>query len=187
MFTVRTLLLTIGILISTACAKKEPSPPQSTVQGSTASLVSELSSVTVRAEKAPNFAWKDASGKVVDFDSFRGKATLVNFWATWCVPCKRELPDLVALSKEFSGKEVKILGISTDRGSNVVDEVSTFVREQGIPYQNLISNEEIEEAFGNIRMIPTSFLIDSQGKIVQTFVGGRSKEFFAQAITAVLK
>jgi peroxiredoxin len=179
------LLLVIAAVAFASCAKKEASPPQNQVSGT--SLVSELTSVSVRPDRAPNFSWKDQSGTTIDFDTYRGKATLVNFWATWCVPCKRELPDLVALSKELSGKNVKILGISTDRGSGVVEEVSTFVREQGIPYQNVIANEEIEEAFGNIRMIPTTFLIDGDGKIVQTFVGARSKEFFTQAITAVLK
>jgi thiol-disulfide isomerase/thioredoxin len=185
MLTFRILLLLVAALCCVSCAKKGETPPAN--RASHAELVSELSSVSARADRAPNFAWKDRTGNTVDFDSYRGKATLVNFWATWCVPCKRELPDLVALSKEFAGKNVKILGISTDRGASVIEEVSTFVREQGIPYQNVISNDQIEEAFGNIRMIPTSFLIDGEGKIVQTFVGGRSKEFFAQAINAVLK
>jgi thiol-disulfide isomerase/thioredoxin len=179
------ILFLIAAVAFASCAKKVDSPPRD--QAMSRTLVSELTSVTARPERAPNFAWKDQSGATVDFDSYRGKVTLVNFWATWCVPCKRELPDLVALSKELADKNVRILGVSTDRGSSVVEEVSAFVREHGIPYQNIISNEEIEEAFGNVRMIPTSFLVNGEGKIVQTFVGARSKEFFAQAITAALK
>lgn len=175
------------VLIIVGCSKKQVSTLNKQPNEHRSSLVAEVTSVNIRTENAPNFSWTDNTGKTVNFDSYRGKVTLVNFWATWCVPCKRELPDLVTLSKELSDKNVKIIGISTDRGANVVDEVGSFVTEHGIPYQNIISNEELEEAFGNVRMIPTSFLIDSHGTIVQTFVGGRSKEFFMQAITALLK
>lgn len=141
--------------------------------------------MTARTGRAPNFSWKDRDGRVMDFDAFRGRVTLVNFWATWCVPCKRELPDLVALSKEFVSTDIRILGVSTDRGANVVQEVGSFIQEHGIPYQNVVSNEELEDAFGNIRMIPTSFLIDRDGRIAQTYVGPRSKDFFKQAIEAL--
>ncbi|HUL44583.1 MAG TPA: TlpA disulfide reductase family protein [Bacteroidota bacterium] len=146
-----------------------------------------VASVSPRNDMVPNFSWTDTTGKSVDFDSYRGKVTLINFWATWCGPCKKELPDLVELSKEYEGKNVKFLGLATDRGSDVANDVARFVQEHHIPYQNLVSSEALEEAFGNVPAIPTSFLIDGQGKIVQTYVGARSKEFFSQAIAALLK
>jgi len=178
------LLLFVPLLLLSACSRNENSGSSTQAIGV---KVFPVSSVSPRTDMAPNFSWTDSSGKSVDFDSYRGNVTLVNFWATWCGPCKKELPDLVELSKEFSGKNVKFLGLSTDRGADVAYDVARFVQEHNIPYQNLVSSEALEEAFGNVPAIPTSFLIDQRGKIVQTYVGARSKEFFSQAIAALLK
>lgn len=174
-----------AMLFAEGCGKSHNQSEQQTPVA--ASAVPEVFNVVKRGDKVPDFSWKDSTGKTITIDSYRGKATLINFWATWCVPCKRELPDLVALSREMAARDVRILGISTDRGANVGEEVAGFVRDRGIPYQILISSEDLEEAFGNVRAIPTTFLVDADGKIVQTFVGARTKDLFAQAVTAVLK
>ncbi|MBI5021416.1 MAG: TlpA family protein disulfide reductase [Ignavibacteriales bacterium] len=179
--------LLVAIVLITGCAKKKEQSGEVESAGSKAANVSEISNFEKRADLAPNFSWKDKDGKTISFDTFRGKVTLVNFWATWCGPCKRELPDLIALSKEMETKGVKVIGISTDRGSNVIDDVKSFVSQSGITYQIVISTEDLEEAYGNIRVIPTTFLIDADGKIAETIVGGRSKEQFAEAINALLK
>jgi thiol-disulfide isomerase/thioredoxin len=149
--------------------------------------VADLVSVEKRSDKAPNFSWKDSTGKLTDFEAFHGKVTFINFWATWCGPCKKELPDLVTLSREMADRNVRFIGISTDRGANIIEDVRSFVREQGIPYQIVISNDDLEDAFGNPRAIPTSFLVDADGKIVRTIVGMQSKQALSEAITAVLK
>lgn len=177
----------LAFLLVTGCSKKKEDKSENNPTPVKVSNVSEIMNVSKRSGMAPNFSWKDQSGETIDFDSFRGKVTLINFWATWCGPCKRELPDLIALSKEMADKNVKVLGISTDRGSNVVDEVRSFVAEYGISFQIVISNADIEEAYGNVRVIPTTFLIDANGKIAQTIVGVRSKEQFVEAINALLK
>lgn len=148
--------------------------------------VALVTGVTKRPDQAPNFSWKDSTGAVVDLDSYHGSVTLINFWATWCGPCKRELPDLVSLSREMAGRKVKFIGVSTDRGPGVLDDVRSFVREHDIPYQIVVSNDDLEDAFGNPRAIPTTFLIDASGKVSQPIVGMRSKEFFAQAIASLL-
>lgn len=187
-FNVGIFCFTLTVTAFTGCAtKREPRPEGGAIITQRTSQVTEVLTVTTRPDAAPNFTWKDSTGKTVDFDSFKGKVTLINFWATWCGPCKRELPDLVALSSELASQNVKIIGVSTDRGANVVDEVSAFVKEHGLTYQNVIANADLEEAFGNIRAIPISFLIDAHGKISQTIVGLRSKEFYAQAILALAK
>ena len=123
----------------------------------------------------------------MNFDAYHGKVTLVNFWATWCGPCKTELPALVALNKEYADRGVRIIGVSADRGANIAADVQAFVRENGLPYQIVISNDDLEEAFGNIRALPTTFIVNDQGTIVKTIVGGRDKAFFAQAIEPLLK
>jgi thiol-disulfide isomerase/thioredoxin len=133
---------------------------------------------------APAFAWTDSSGKRVTFDEFRSKLTVVNFWATWCGPCKRELPDLVELSKELAPQGVTFLGISTDAGSGAPDKVAEFIGTYGIPYTVLLSNEELEEAFGNITGLPTTILVGPDGAILKTIVGARSKAQFLELIRA---
>lgn len=170
----------ILILILTGCSKKQQNDSlnQNNIQ------IPEVTSVTTRTDLAPNFKWKDPSGSETEFDSFRGKVTLVNFWATWCGPCKHELPALIALSKELADQNVVILGISTDR---IKSDVPPFIKKQGIPYTVILSNEELEKAFGNIRVIPTTFLIDANGKIANTIVGSRTKDQFKDAILAVLE
>ncbi len=177
----------IASLFLTSCTKQQKiensTPPTPSVSSSN---IAEVTTVTLRPNLAPNFSWKDAAGKQTDFESFRGKVTLLNFWATWCGPCKRELPDLIALSKELADKNIKILGISVDRGGDVLNSVKSFTEEYGIPYQIVIANDELVEAFGNVYAIPTSFVVDQQGKIVQTLVGIRSKEAIAQALVSVL-
>ncbi len=180
-------LLIVALLVAFSGCVKKSNEDQGSAQTGQVRGVPEVTTVTKRQDLVPNFTWKDPAGKTTTFDAFKGKVTLINFWATWCVPCKKELPDLVAISKEMSDKGVKVLGISTDRGSNVGEEVASFVQENQIPYQIIVSNEDLEEAFGNIRAIPTSFLVNADGKIVQSFIGGRTKEFFAQAIADAMK
>ncbi len=144
-------------------------------------------SVQPRDGLVPDFSWNGADGKAINFDSFRKEVTLVNFWATWCSPCKKELPDLVAISEEFAPKGVKVIGISTDKGTNVVSEVNEFVTENKVTYVNIVDNGELESAFGNIRGLPTTFLVNKEGKIVDKFVGIRTKEFFVEQINRLLQ
>ncbi|MBI1803218.1 MAG: TlpA family protein disulfide reductase [Ignavibacteriae bacterium] len=188
---VHTLAIVVLLLLAIGCGQKDDSKTeeqlrQTQVQSTdTSGNVAEVFGVIKRPNTVPNFSWKDNGGKTVDFDNFHGKVTLVNFWATWCGPCKRELPDLIALSQELAALNIKILGVATDRAPNAVDLVRTFVKEHGIPYQNIVSNDDLEDAFGNPRAIPTSFLVNANGKITQTIIGIRSKEFYRQAMTAL--
>jgi thiol-disulfide isomerase/thioredoxin len=171
-------LLAIALLLGSGCSKKTSGDAGDQPASKTAHNVTNVVTVTPHTDQVPNFSWKDSTGKTIDIDSYRGKVLLINFWATWCGPCKRELPDLVAISRETQGQNIAVIGVSTDRGSSALQDVSTFVTEHGIPYQIVISSEDLESAFGNIRAIPTSFIVNPSGKIVQTIVGGRSKEAF---------
>ena len=179
------IIVCFVLLFGAGCTKKQSESNQQTAPASSQN-VSEISNVQTRDGMVPDFSFTDANGQTKTFDAFKGRVTFVNFWATWCGPCKMELPDLIALSKEYSDKNVRFIGISTDRGGEVVEDVRTFVQKAGIPYQIVISNEDIEAAYGNIHAIPTSFIIDANGKIVQSFVGVHSKEIFGEAINKAL-
>ncbi len=174
------ILLTAGLLAG--CSKKQSATNGDGGSSHQAANVTSVVSVTPRTDQVPNFSWKDSTGKTVDIDSYRGRVLLINFWATWCGPCKRELPDLIAISRETAGSNITIIGVSTDRGAGALQDVGSFVAEHGIPYQIVLSNEELETAFGNIRAIPTTFIVNPAGKIVQTIVGGRSKDAFLQIL-----
>lgn len=170
------------IVIIIGCEKKEKVKTNPSVEN-----VSALLSVQTRDGIVPDFSWNGADGKTNNFDSFRKEVTLVNFWATWCSPCKKELPDLVAINAELALKGVKIIGISTDKGTNVISEVSDFLKENNVTYPNIVDNGELASAFGNIRGLPTTFLINKEGKIVDRFLGIRTKEFFIEKINQLLQ
>jgi thiol-disulfide isomerase/thioredoxin len=181
-------ILVLSFVLIPGCAKKEKESQNSEELNSVASAqnVSEINNVQLRDGIVPNFSFTDANGQTTNFDSFKGKVTLVNFWATWCGPCKMELPDLIALSKEYADQNVRFIGISTDRGSDVLEDVRTFVQKSGISYQIVIANDDIESAYGNINAIPTTFIVDENGKVVESFVGVRSKAFFTDALNKAL-
>ncbi|HLP18096.1 MAG TPA: TlpA disulfide reductase family protein [Bacteroidota bacterium] len=152
-----------------------------------AANVSQVVSVEQRQDKkVPLFSWTDESGKKVTIDEFaQGGGVLVNFWATWCGPCKKEIPDLVELDKAYRTQGVRILGISIDRDGDVMSTVSNFVNASSIKYPVVIDNGELEKAFGGIRGIPTTFFVDKNGMITKRMIGLQSREAFAQAMDAV--
>ncbi|MFA5831838.1 MAG: TlpA disulfide reductase family protein [Bacteroidota bacterium] len=138
-------------------------------------------------EQAPDFTWYNQDGKQVSFVEYsKGKAVLVNFWATWCGPCVRETPDLVELSKEYASQGIAFIGISADRGDDAMDLVSEFVKKYQVTYPIVIDNGNLEEAFGGLRGYPTTFYIDRSGKIVKKMIGMQSKEKFAQELKSIL-
>lgn len=144
--------------------------------------VSEITAVEARNRKAPNFSWTDPSGRRTTFDQFHEQVTVINFWATWCGPCRREIPDLDAIHKELSDKGVKVIGVSVDKGATELDDVEAFAANLKISYPIVIDNGDLERLFGNIRAIPTSFIINREGKIVDMLIGQRTKAAFLQKI-----
>lgn len=128
---------------------------------------------------APNFTLVDTQGKKVSLSDYKGKVVIIDFWATWCPPCRRGIPDLIDIQKQFKNKVV-VLGISVD--TDTKGDVPSFIKNMGINYTVLFATPEVVQAYGNIDAIPTSFIIDKKGKIVNQHVGLTPKETLVNEI-----
>ena len=131
-----------------------------------------------------DFTLKDMHGIDVELESFRGKVILLNFWATWCGPCKAEIPSLVELQDEYEG-DLVVLGFSVD---DPVEKLLPYAAEYGINYPVLVGDgrEDVQDAYGPLWGIPVSVIIGRDGKIAKKHSGIASKEEFEQEINALL-
>lgn len=137
----------------------------------------------MKGKKAPDFTLTSVDGKKVKLADYKNKIVIVDFWATWCGPCRRGIPDLVALQNEYK-KDVVIIGISVDRDKKAVPP---FVKEYKINYPIVYADAAITEQYGGIQAIPTSFIIGRDGKIYDQHVGLVPKSEYVTAIKALLK
>jgi len=118
----------------------------------------------VRGLAAPNFELATLDGRRVKLSDYRGKAVLLNFWATWCSPCKVEMPWFVELQKKYGTDGLVILGIAMDDSD--APKIAQFASEMGVNYPVLLGTDQVSEQYGNVEFLPTSFYIDRYGKIV---------------------
>ena len=115
-----------------------------------------------------SFTFHDLDGRTISSESLRGKVTIVNFWATWCPPCRAEIPDLIALQDKYRD-QLQIIGVSQDETGP--EGVRQFATEQRMNYPIVMSTPELERIFTGIYALPTSFIIDRTAQIVQKHVG----------------
>lgn len=118
--------------------------------------------------QAPDFVLNDLQGKQVRLSDFRGKAVLLNFWATWCGPCKVEMPWFVELQKQYGPQGLEIVGVALDDSSR--ETISKFAKDMGVNYLILQGQDAVGDAYGTMGL-PTSFFIDRNGKIVEAGSG----------------
>jgi len=121
----------------------------------------------------PAFTAVDLDGRSVSPQSFRGKVVLINFWATWCGPCRAEIPDLVALQDKYRDR-LQVIGISQDEAPPAV--VKRFATEHNINYPVVMTTPEIDKLFPGISALPTSYVVDRDARIVQKHVGMLRKQ-----------
>lgn len=149
---------------------------------------SDEDTATIRFVKNPTlvppFTLKDLEGRIISPADWRGKAVLINFWATWCPPCREEIPDLIKLQTKYNGR-LQIIGISDDTGS--VETVKSFVQEHKMNYPVAMASPELEAKFGGVMGLPTSFLLDTEGRVVQKHVGLRNPDLYDKEIRALLQ
>ena len=135
--------------------------------------------------KAPAWKLKDLQGKDVSSADFKGKIVVVDFWATWCPPCRAEIPGYIELQKKYADKGVVIVGISVDEDG--VKAVAPFAKAAGMNYKVLLFNDDVVAAFGGIEGIPTTFLIDREGNIRDKKVGMVEEADYEKRILELLK
>jgi cytochrome c biogenesis protein CcmG/thiol:disulfide interchange protein DsbE len=133
---------------------------------------------------APAFALRDLEGKVVRLGDYRGRVVIVDFWATWCGPCRRELPHLKALHERYGKRGLVVLGISVDHQGT--DVVRSFVRKHAVTWPTLMADEAVLAAYGDVRAIPTKFVIDRQGRIAGRMMGYVPEERLEAAVRPLL-
>ena len=132
---------------------------------------------------APDFTLQDVSGKNVRLADLKGRVVLVEFWATWCPPCRDEIPSIERLHTQYGAKGLTVLAVALDEGA--WDEVKAFIAEQKITYTVLKGTEDVSAKY-MVRLIPATFLIDKQGLIKKQYLGGGSDESLEQEIKALL-
>jgi peroxiredoxin len=126
---------------------------------------------------APAFELPDLAGGKVKLSDLKGKVVVLDFWATWCGPCIKEIPDYAEFWKKNRPRGVEVVGVVCDSGEP--DEIQDFVREYRIPYRQLLGDEEVQAAFGALQGFPTTFVIDGQGVIRKKMLGSPPGKFEA--------
>ena len=132
---------------------------------------------------APDFTLQDLAGKKVRLADLKGKVVLLEFWATWCPPCRAEIPAIERLHTQYGGKGLTVLAIALDEGG--WDEVKAFAAEHKISYTVLKGTEDVSAKY-MVRLIPSTFLVDKEGTIKKRYMGGGSSEAVEQDIKALL-
>ncbi len=144
-----------------------------------------LSSTVEAAVTMPDFSLPSAvDGADVDSKSFEGKTLLVTFFATWCPPCRQEIPTLIQLQNEYGPKGFSVIGLSVDEGGPKV--VAQLVEQEKINYPVLMANRKTAKGFGGIAGIPTSFLVNAKGNVVKKYPGFVPHDLLERDIKAIL-
>lgn len=183
----RLLLAIIGLALLASCSSKQqadagkPADPQNRD-----TATSQGQAVAV----APAFTLDDASGKQVSLADYKGKVIILNFWATWCPPCRDEIPGFIELQKQYGPQGLQVVGLSVDKDG--WKAVKPFMEKSGINYPILMSSEDVFNTYQRLLpaeeqgAIPFTFIITKDGTIRQKIVGGAKKADFENMIKPLL-
>jgi peroxiredoxin len=133
---------------------------------------------------APAWQLQDVDGKTIRSSDFKGKVVILDFWATWCGPCRMELQGFIELQKKYEKQGLTVIGVSVDQISP--DEVKKFAQQSGVNYPVVLADAKATQDFGGIEAIPTTFVIDREGRIVKQHLGFTEKEEFEKEIKPLL-
>ena len=160
---------------------------QDTKPASGSSFVVKDVDKDVTKNEMVDFKW-DENGKEMKLSDYKGKVILLNFWATWCPPCRKELPDLSTLSTELKDKDFKMIGVSVDDNQEVLN---SFLKTNNLSYTVVFEPNELvakymTSAGQNQNVVPQTYIIDKNGKVVEAIMGSRSKADFLSLINKYL-
>lgn len=134
-------------------------------------------------ENAPDFSLNDINGKSVSLSDFKGKVVILDFFASWCPPCRQEVPDFIELEKSYGAQGFAMVGVALVS----LEDAKDFASKAGINYPVLIDDGKVSDAYGPIRSIPTTFVLDKSGKIAKFYIGFRARDVFEKDIKELLK
>lgn len=132
---------------------------------------------------APDFSLRDISGKTIKLSEYRGKVVILDFWATWCGPCRIEIPEFVEMQNRYGNQGLAVIGVSMDDG---LDPVISFYKEFRMNYPVVMGNDRLGEMYGGILGLPTTFLIGRDGRIYAKHVGATSISVFEEEVKQLL-
>jgi len=174
-------------------AQDEPMPPASSVASaapasSGSSAPEDLAAVACPADAKParfDFTMKDVSGKDISLSQYKGKVILLDFWATWCGPCKIEIPGFVELQDKYGKDGLQVIGVSVD---DTPEQLVPYVKQLKMNYVVLqgLGHDDMQDAYGPLVGIPTTVLISRDGKMCAKHAGFAAKETFEREIKALL-
>jgi len=133
---------------------------------------------------APDFTLKDSNGQTVHLSDYKGKVVLLDFWATWCGPCKIEIPWFMEFEQQLKDRGFAVVGVSMDEDGWKV--VKPYLQQYKVNYRVLLGNDQVGEIYGGVESLPTTFLIDRRGKIASVHIGLSEKDEFKHAILQLL-
>ena len=179
-------LVTLLLAVTAGCGSATESKTTTAVKAekSVKSVTSKPAVDTSQLQAAPAWSLTDLAGKPVTSESLKGKVVIVDFWATWCGPCRAAIPHLVDLHKSYKDKGFEVVGVSLDQQGPGV--VQSFVTQHDIPYTIAMGNQKIVSDFGGVRGIPTAFIISQDGKIYRKIVGLVPREQYEKDVIALL-
>jgi cytochrome c biogenesis protein CcmG/thiol:disulfide interchange protein DsbE len=167
-----TLIATVAVLLGiVACSQQQP-PAKPVVK-----------EISVR-QKAPEFALKDSNGKTVHLSDYKGKVVLLDFWATWCGPCKIEIPWFMEFEQEYRSRGFEVLGVSMD--DDGWKAITPYVTAKKMNYRVVLGDDKTADQYGGLEALPTTFVIDRDGRVAATHVGLANKKEFSDAIEKLL-
>jgi peroxiredoxin len=162
-----------AILGIVACSPSRPAPAHSVVKEDS------------QRKHAPDFALKDAKGKLVHLADYRGKVVVLDFWATWCGPCVIEIPWFTEFQRKYKDRGFEVLGVSMD--DDGWKAITPFVERRKVNYRVLLGDDKTGDLYGGLEALPTTFVIDRYGRIAAVHVGLTDKKDFENAIEKLLE
>jgi peroxiredoxin len=138
----------------------------------------------VEDKVAPDFTLQSIDGKTVRLSDFRGKAVLLNFWATYCAPCRIEMPWFVELQKQYAAEGLQVVGVAMDDARP--EDIEKFANELGVNYPILVGQETVGNAYGGVQFLPSTFYIGRDGKVVDKVFGLKTKNEIEENIKKTL-